>query len=309
LFRALQSLQQQSRDDFEIIVVDNAGDEPLAQAVDAFNTTARIAVALIAEPQLGLHHARHAGVRVAQAQVLAFADDDVTFAPDWSAGYIDAFIQHPEMAAAGGPSRAAWDAPPPPWLTAVMARRSSFFPLSVRDLGPEFRLGERESFWGLNMAIRRSALVVAGGFNPELFGDVYLGDGEGGLFRKLCARGELIGYVPRALVHHHIPTSRMSMEFFRRRMANEGAAEMYHALRQGRSSTMSVAHRAVSATLLAVPFALADVLARISRRPRAVRVQFLAHRLRGGASYAWRVVADAELRQLVFRDDWLTQRQ
>ena len=41
-----------------------------------------------------------------------------------------------------------------------------------------FRLDPNGVFFGVNMAIRRDVLLKLGGFNPDSFGDVWLGDGE-----------------------------------------------------------------------------------------------------------------------------------
>src|SRR5258707_14266832 len=107
-----------------------------------------------------------------------------------------------------------------------------FPPLSLLDLAPDFRLTPDGIFFGVNMAIRRDVLFESGGFNPESFGDHWLGDGETGLNRKLHACGRLIGYVPEALVYHHVPPERMTVGYLRRRQANDGACDMYAAFHQ-----------------------------------------------------------------------------
>jgi glycosyltransferase involved in cell wall biosynthesis len=53
---------------------------------------------IVCEDRLGLHHARHAGARVAQGRVLVFTDDDATFDTSLLQAYSDSFEAHPEMA-------------------------------------------------------------------------------------------------------------------------------------------------------------------------------------------------------------------
>ena len=113
------------------------------------------------------------------------------------------------MAAAGGPVKPKWDVNPPPWLLEYLAkymdRYNNFTLLSLMDLSNTFSLSKQGYFFGVNMAIRKEILFKVGGFNPDSFGDIWLGDGESGLNRKLWKRSELIGYIPDALVYHHIP--------------------------------------------------------------------------------------------------------
>ncbi len=190
VMRCLESIQQQTLADFELLLVDNSPDGELRPQVEAFNRTAEKKARYVPEPRLGLHNARHAGARAATGDVLVFTDDDAGFDPDWLAAYARCFEAHREMAAAGGPIRPAWEAPPPDWLTVFMRADPTMFPvLSLLELSRDFQLRHDGIFFGVNMAIRRDALFDAGGFNPEIFGDRWLGDGETGLNRKLWARG------------------------------------------------------------------------------------------------------------------------
>lgn len=303
--RALASLQEQDVA-LELIVVDNAADAVLRTALDRFNDDARYQVRWVPEPRLGLHHARNAGATHATCELLAYVDDDVTFDPGWARAYVDAFAEHPEMVAAGGPSHPAWESPPPEWLLALVARRPMFFQLSLRDLGPNPSYDETESFWGLNMAIRRAALFAAGGFNPELVGERYVGDGEGGLFRKLRASGARIGYLPDALVRHHIPPHRMTVRYLRDRMRNEGTSEAFALARRRRASSRTAFAAMFVQNIVAaglVELSVAPV--RWSRRTFPVRLQMLAAELTGRALYARRAMSDAELRRSLLRDDWM----
>jgi len=307
LLRCLRSVQAQTLPEFEVVVVDNAADGRVEAALATFNVGARVAARYVAEPRLGLHNARHAGVRAASGEVLVFTDDDATFDPGWLEAYVRHFQAHPEMAAAGGPARPVWDAPPPAWVPAYMRTQPHMFPiLSLLDPFDEFRLTRDGYFFGVNMAIRRGVLLEVGGFNPDSFGSLWLGDGESGLNRKLWQHGLLVGYVPQALVYHHVPAERMTLEYFRRRQANDGACDMYARFHDtGVPGRAGLVRTGVGIARESARDWVASVVLRGRTDPRSLRVQLRAVRAWSRLEYVWRLLGSAELRELVTRRDWL----
>jgi glycosyltransferase involved in cell wall biosynthesis len=246
LLQALQSLQDQTAADFEILVADNAADAELEKKVAEFNQTARVKARYVPVPQLGLHHARHAGANAATGEILVFTDDDATFDPGWLQAYAEMYTAHPKMLAAGGPIRPVWETPPPQWLLDYIGEQKEFPILSLREPFTEFRLGSQEVFYGVNMSIRRDVLFALGGFNPELLGGKTIGDGESGLNRKLRERGDLIGYIPGALVHHHIPPQRMTVQYICKWAAHMGGSEMFDDWRKRKRSARALVAEALA---------------------------------------------------------------
>jgi glucosyl-dolichyl phosphate glucuronosyltransferase len=307
IVRCLDSIQQQRLESFEVLLVDNAADDRLRSTVEEYNRRARAPIRYLAEDNLGLHNARHAGVRVATGDVLVFTDDDATFDPGWLAAYAEQFAMHPEMAAAGGPVRPIWESPPPGWLMRFMADYPEMFPvLSLMEPYPEFRLSAQGWFFGVNMAIRRSVLVDLGGFNPDSFGSIWLGDGETGLNRRLRETSALIGYVPEALVYHHVPRERMSAGYFRRRQANDGACDVYALYhRAGVPGPAGLAREAGRIVARSARDWLAAPLLWDRTDPRSLRVQMRAVRGFSQLRYVLRLLVDARLRVLVTRQNWL----
>jgi glycosyltransferase involved in cell wall biosynthesis len=306
LVRCLESTQQQTLSTFELVVVDNSPDGELRALVESFNHTARVPARYVPEPVLGLHNARHAGTRAASGEVLVFTDDDASFDPGWLAAFARSFDAHPEMAAAGGPSLPTWERPPPKWLTALIAQDPSMFPvLSLIDLGPDFTLKDDGLFFGVNMAIRRALLFELGGFNPDTFGDQWLGDGETGLNRKLWARGMLVGYVPNAVVYHHVPPGRMTVAYMRRRQANDGACDMYARFHEHMPSVPGLLAEAGGVVVESARDLAAEPLFRRRTDLRALRVQMRAARAWSRLRYTARLIVSPHLRELVTRRDWL----
>jgi GT2 family glycosyltransferase len=304
--RCLASVQKQSLDDVEVLLVDNSPDADLRARIDSLNAAARIRARYVHEPHLGLHNARHAGARAATADLVVFTDDDAEFDPGWLGAYARCFDAHPEMAAAGGRVLPKWDTPPPAWLSVAMQRDPSMFPaLSLLDLSPEFRLTADGIFFGVNMAVRREALFAAGGFNPEIFGDRWLGDGETGLNRKLWSRGLLIGYVPEALVYHRVSRERMTVAYLRRRQTHEGACDMYARFHPHVPSATALTRTIVEIVRESGRDWAAEPLLRGRTDPQALRVQLRAVRAWSRLEYVVRLMFDPRLRALVARETWL----
>jgi glycosyltransferase involved in cell wall biosynthesis len=306
VMRCLESAQRQELQEFELLLVDNSPDAELRSRVEEFNTAARIPARYVAEPRLGLHNARHAGARVASGDVLVFTDDDAVFDPSWLSAYARSFEAHVDMSAAGGPVLPDWEMPPPAWLSTLMQANPRMFPvLSLLNLSDDFQLTRDGIFFGVNMAIRRQALFDAGGFNPEIFGDRWLGDGETGLNRKLWARGQQIGYVPDAIVHHYVPKERMTLAYLRRRQANDGACDMYSRFHNHMPELPGLAGAALAIVAESLRDWAAEPVFRGRTDPRSLRVQMRAARAWSRLQYLARLMVSPRLRALVIQDNWL----
>jgi glucosyl-dolichyl phosphate glucuronosyltransferase len=292
----------------EVIVVDNASADRTPRLLREVCATAPDFVRSLREDRLGLHHARHSGAQAARGDVLVFTDDDVTFHRSFLRNYAKAFSGHPEMAAAGGPVRPIWEAPPPSWLLQYIGHARAFAPLSIMEPFSEFHLGPDGWFYGVNMAIRREHLFEVGGFNPEAVGDNWVGDGETGLNRKLWDRGLLVGYVPDALVYHHIPAERLTVDYLRSRATNDGICSAYTRFHEHVPSAPSLWRDAAAMALrVSVTRFAAALVARISGRTssRSLALQFRAARWRGELSLVRKLIRDEEFRTFVLRKDWL----
>jgi len=306
LLQALGSLQAQTLPEFETLVVDNATDPKVERQVKGFNRTARCPARYVPEPQLGLHNARHAGTRAATGEILVFTDDDATFDPEWLQAYATAFVAHPEMVAAGGPVRPVWECSPPQWLLDYMGSSNCFPILSLMEPYQEFRLEPKGYFFGVNMAIRRDALIAVGGFNPESFGDIWIGDGESGLNWKLWERKMLVGYVPEALTYHHIPPSRMTVEYFCRRMANQGAADAYTELHHRMPSRYQMFRTLRWLVRTRCSMWLCAWKLRGRSDSKSLQIQMNSAKTQAEAKYMLRLFLSNHFRQLVMKENWLS---
>jgi len=305
VMQALQSLQEQSFPDFEILIVDNAVDLAVEQKINVFNRTARLPAIYIPEKRLGVHYARNKAAQLASGDLLLFTDDDVTFDPHWVDAYVKAFYDHPEMSASGGPVRPHWDQNPPQWLLNYIGKTDSFGILSLMEPYQTFNLSERGYFYSCNMAIWKSKLMERRGFHPEATGDIWIGDGETGLNLDMQAEGDLIGYVPNALVYHHIPLSRMTPAYFRLRQANQGASQAYTRYHKGIPRTGRIIIRFCRIILDNFPAWIAAPLMWNRTNRIALNTQMRTAHSFSEIGYTLKMMRDPDFRTMILKRDWL----
>lgn len=163
---ALQHVAAQDAGDvrFEVRVINNNSTDDTQQLIDEF-IAGREHWYTFFEPRQGLSFARNRGIEQARAPIVAFTDDDVAVRPDWIAQIARTMRAHPEVDFIGGKVLPRWHEPPPKWLS-----RLNWTPLALTEHGDEPLHVSIERPWcmvGANLAVRKSALVRAGGFNPD----------------------------------------------------------------------------------------------------------------------------------------------
>ena len=190
----------------EVLVVDNNSTDGTRQLVERYCARYPRAIRYVFERRQGLSHARNTAIACARAPILAFADDDVLFHPDWAAALLAPFAADPELACLGGRAVPVFEGGEPPWLTPHLA---SIY--GATALGGERKtLRFPEHPYGLNMAFRRRVLEELGGFNPALgrAGTNLISGDETDLFARADRAGLKTAYTPHAIVSHRIPRSR-----------------------------------------------------------------------------------------------------
>ena len=185
LRRLLDSLREQSVEDFELIVVDDGSARGTPELMRrereagwrAFRDVRR-------EWPGGPSMARNEGWRLARAPLVAFIDDDCEATPDWLASLV--------AAAEGAPG-------------SVVQGRTLPNPREAKRLGPYSR-----SLWveepgpyyqAANILYPRELLERLGGFDHHGF--PYVGEDTDLAWRALNA-GATIEWAPDALVHHGV---------------------------------------------------------------------------------------------------------
>jgi glycosyltransferase involved in cell wall biosynthesis len=219
LHNAISSVLNQRRavaPTFELIVVDNNSTDDTRDVVERFANADR-RVRYVFEPQQGSSYGRNAGIRAARAPLIAFTDDDVRAEPDWVEAIVRAFHEHAEADVVGGRVLPIWPCSPPPWVT-----REHWMPLALVDYGDTPVVVTADNplcLVGANVAFRRKALEVVGGFAPDfqLGAHGILGSVEDHeLQLRILRTGRTMVYDPRITVHADIQPGRLERAYHRR---------------------------------------------------------------------------------------------
>lgn len=211
---------------WELIVVDNASDEPLEGRVDlSWHPLARV----VREDRLGLTHARHRGFAEARGEIIVCIDDDNVLDPDYLRLTLAAFDADPKLGATGGKAIPRWEAPPPHWFDGLGIS------LACRDLGDS----PIEARWqpdtdersypacapiGAGMGLRRAAYEFYVDSSKDDPNRVSLGrrgadlaSGEDNdMILSILSQGWTIAYLPQLRLEHLIPATRLSVEYLER---------------------------------------------------------------------------------------------
>jgi glycosyltransferase involved in cell wall biosynthesis len=250
----LSVMDQVSRASYEILVLDNGSNPNLCKDVTNIAYHSSVVVRYIAVPEVGLHHCRHVGARLAEGEILAYLDDDIIAPPSWLEAMLKPFSDA-NVACVGGRIVPRWEAEPPDWLSQFGGNGGPN--LSLLDLGTKTRqLSWPLTVYGCNMSVRRSVLCEVGGFHPDAFADrrmIWLrGDGETGLQRKIYQAGYAVVYEPRAWLYHRVPPMRLKPSYFYWRRFIQGISDSYTHTRMNRPSEAVLVRHAGRCLLSAI---------------------------------------------------------
>ncbi len=191
-----------------ILVIDNApSTEDTRLLVERYDD-----VDYVREPRPGLDNARNTALREARGEVIAFIDDDATPDPAWLATLLRNFQDPTILAVTGLTMALELDSD----AQIAFQRTGGFvrgFKRKVFDAGNCDPYHAWHAGAGVNMALRRSAIDLVGGFDPALdAGTRALAGGDTDYFRRLLLRGHRIAYDPQALNWHRHRRSMAELE-------------------------------------------------------------------------------------------------
>jgi glycosyltransferase involved in cell wall biosynthesis len=219
LRRALDGLRHQTltRDRWELLVVDNASDEKVA---DAFDLSWHARARHVREGTLGLTHARLRGIREASGELIVFVDDDNVLGPDYLERALEIHSRFPRLGAFGaGTLEPELEVDPEaeirPYLT-MMALRS--VPRARWSNNPR----DHESIpWGAGLCVSRAVVCIYARLVARL-GITDVIDRRG---TTLCAGGDDLfswaaasatdgfGIFPQLRATHLVPASRLNQGY------------------------------------------------------------------------------------------------
>jgi glucosyl-dolichyl phosphate glucuronosyltransferase len=232
--RSFAAMHRPTDTTWDLLIVDNACDPRVERVVADF--AGELPVRYAAEPQVGIARARNRAVASTDAPIILFADDDVTFDPDWLVNMTRAFREHSECSFWGGRIAPAWQTPRPAWFdTAACPMLGDA--IVTYDAGQTPRAWDpaRDApFYTCSLALRTEAIHRAGLFDVSLG---HIGDRRGGgedswMVRAIAQAGGRGWYAADALVHHPVPADRATKRFARRFAWYQGRVSVDMLLRQ-----------------------------------------------------------------------------
>jgi glycosyltransferase involved in cell wall biosynthesis len=212
---------------WEVLLVDNASSDGTATRAQELwvDAGAPAPLRVLPEPRLGLNHARWAGIRAAQGDIVSFVDDDNWVDARWLRVIVDVFATQPTVGAVGAWAEPVSDVPIPFWFERVK---------HLYACGPQGTAAgpvpaARGYLYGAGLSIRRTALLAldGAGFAPRLLGrtGASLAGGEDSeLCRALLGAGWVLWYEPRLRLQHFMPPGRLSLDYARRLSFEMGRA-------------------------------------------------------------------------------------
>ena len=232
-----------TRLDVEIVLVDNNSSDHTPRIIEQFKTEAALPVTTVHEAKQGANHARNAGIRCAQSEILIFTDDDVDFSDHWIDNYSDYMNQHPECQVASGKVVPKFLSPRPAWLTDSMLPvygRQEFGQTAISFQFPDFPVE-------MNMAVRAQVFQRHGEFCTTMGRDAKtLMSNDGKLFfYRLAQHREIVTYIPDACLFHLIPEDRITPSWVVRRYFWQGISDVAFQHLVSPSGRLSEAIRAV----------------------------------------------------------------
>lgn len=228
IIKTLESVINNTRQPFEIIIVDQSDDkERMLTLLQGLPFRNRLTI--IKDEGKGLSRARNKGWQLAGGDIIAFTDDDAYVDAKWIQGILQSFeLKNFRTGITGGKIIPVYYETNPEWK---MPEEWEFlYPAYDRGnhIG-EYKNGELPP--GVSFAILKSLLAAIGGFNERLGViegkkiQIYGEDSEVGI--KVQKLGYHLVYNPGIIVYHPVPLSRQNQDYLNRRLYTEGITQMY----------------------------------------------------------------------------------
>jgi glycosyltransferase involved in cell wall biosynthesis len=215
LFSVMGHLQIVHGMDWELLVVDNGSHDDTWHCIQEEHKRYRLPLICLQQPIPGKSNALNLAMTMYRGDLAIFTDDDLEPSPTWLIAYYEAALDHPDMLGFTGRVLPLWEGPQPEWVQTAAAIGMLKGIINSRDFGDsELVLPPSEIPGGGNTALRRNALNRMGTFCIHLGPGTsvpYAEDTE--FLRRLLRIGGYFLYVPRALVRHRNPPSRMTPDY------------------------------------------------------------------------------------------------
>lgn len=179
----------------EVVVIDNNSSDATKQVVAEYTSLENPVFRYLSESQPGKSRALNSGIREARGEIIAFTDDDCIPSPGWVASILKEFESDSELSVLGGRVE----------LYDGRDRLQAVLLSSCRTLVTSAgQVCETPTIIGANMAFRKTALKVIGGFDSLLGpGSICKADEDlDVIYRSLKNKFKIV-YSPEVIVFHN----------------------------------------------------------------------------------------------------------
>jgi len=221
MLASAQALDPIGRERPDIIVADNGSHDGTRQIVEAA-TTHDASVRYLWAPEGGKTRALNTAIRMTDAPILAFVDDDIILDPAWLRA-VTTYFTTTTAGAAQGAIRLPPEVAADPALAAEVDRWGT---IPQRELAPTVEISR--SLTGANMFVTRHTFARVGLFDERL------GPGAAGacedteLALRIRAAGIDIGTIPDAVVYHAVERERLTTAYLRTMHELRGRSRVYY---------------------------------------------------------------------------------
>jgi glycosyltransferase involved in cell wall biosynthesis len=227
------AVQSAPTDAFRVLLVDNASDAPLEEALLEPLRRRGVEARLVTETSIGLTQARLRAAHETKAQWICFVDDDNVLAPD----YLETALEHiqadPDRGAFGGRLLLPNTIATPRWTR-------PFLPfLGIKDLGEDSQSAVSPTWCecepaGAGAVVHRDVVetfCARVGARPDALSLGRKGQGLASCDDSLLMRGSYelgrsVAYDPKLVLEHHIDPRRLRLGYLLRLMYAYGESQV-----------------------------------------------------------------------------------
>ena len=231
--RCISSLKKQTFPPDEVILVL----DPCEKLVEFYKSRVPADVRVVVSDDVGLSHARNAGVKNARGEIVAFIDDDARAEKKWLENMIRNY-EDPQVMGVGGFIAAVWEGKRPSWFPEEL---DWIVGCSYKGL-PKRRSTIRNPI-GCNMSFRKIVFENVGYFRSDIgrLGKKLLANEETELSIRVLRKipNSKIIYEPSALVYHRVSEGRGRLKYVWTRSFYEGVSKALITFKSNPLTTLS----------------------------------------------------------------------
>lgn len=211
---------------WEILLIDNAGDEDTKALVEKFSK--RLPISYVVEKKQGKNNALNFALPFAQGELLVFTDDDIIADRDWLKELWDGSRRWPDYDIFGGRVLPKWPLGNYPFPD--IDKNILVGTYAIADWNLAESPYNAEKIYGPNMVVRKRVFQNKWKFNTEIGprGKNYIMGSETELLSRLEKAGFKSVYLPKAVVYHQIREEQLGAKWLCQRAFKRGCGRVYH---------------------------------------------------------------------------------